>query len=118
MILMGYIILGHPDWRKGKIKIFAVYPEGEIENQRKYLLKSIKTGQLPISPTNIRLIPQKEDESIHDIVCTNSEDSDLTIVGFREEQVKNQGAKLFTGYGDIGSILFVNTTRKMDITKE
>ena len=26
MILLGYIILGHPDWKKGKIKIFALYP--------------------------------------------------------------------------------------------
>jgi len=31
MILLGYIILGHSDWKDGQIKIFAVFPLKEIE---------------------------------------------------------------------------------------
>ena len=30
MILLGYILLGHPEWDKAEIKIFSVYEEGKF----------------------------------------------------------------------------------------
>jgi len=57
MILLGYIILGHPEWKKGKIKIYALYPEQDMEEKRKQLMELIKAGRLPISPSNITMVP-------------------------------------------------------------
>ncbi|MEM9023421.1 MAG: amino acid permease, partial [Bacteroidota bacterium] len=34
MILLAYIMLGHPEWKKGFIKIFSVYPAGQEEEQK------------------------------------------------------------------------------------
>ena len=34
MIYLAYIILGHPDWNDGHIKLFAIFPVNEIEEQR------------------------------------------------------------------------------------
>jgi solute carrier family 12 sodium/potassium/chloride transporter 2 len=116
MILLGYIILGHPDWHKGMIKIFAIYPEDEMQQQRKNLLHSIKSGRLPISPNNINLIAMKEDEKLQPLICSNSQDANLTIIGFREEQIKHNGTSLFGGYDVLGNVLFVNTSRDMQIS--
>ena len=118
MILMGYIILGHKSWRNGQIKIYAVFPQNEIEEQRKHLLSSIKSGRLPISPNNVRVIAQQEDESLHAIISKKSEEADLTLIGFMEEQVKKFGKELFLSYTNSGNILFVNTTKERNIELE
>ena len=41
MILLAYIVLGHPDWRNGYIKIFSIYKEEELEERRMSLMKLI-----------------------------------------------------------------------------
>jgi solute carrier family 12 sodium/potassium/chloride transporter 2 len=116
MILLGYIILGHPEWRKGHIKIFALFKESEIKEKRENLFSLIKSGRLPISTKNIELIPT--DETIHakELISKKSVDADLTIVGFRHEFVKIKGLELFTGFNDVGNILFVSSQREKEIT--
>ncbi len=109
MILLGYIILGHPDWKKGKIKIFALYPKEAIEEKRKQLLELIKTGRLPISPANISMVPF-ETESRKNAIMKYSADADLTLIGFTSEALKNMG-ELSEGYNDLGNILFVSSNR-------
>ncbi|MCK4663061.1 MAG: hypothetical protein KAT68_09365 [Bacteroidales bacterium] len=115
MILLGYIILGHPEWRKGFIKIFAIYPKAEIGEQKQKILSLIKSGRLPISPGNVELIPSDKDKNIKNIIAENSIDSDLTIIGFRNKSIKKSNAELFEGYGDIGNILFVNSNKEKPI---
>ena len=34
MILLGYIVLGHPEWKRGEIKLFASFPEEDLEEER------------------------------------------------------------------------------------
>ncbi len=116
MILLGYILLGHKDWSSAQIKLYAVYPEKEIETQRKNINRSIKEGRLPISLKNIILIPKKQDEKNQEIICHYSRDASLTMIGFIEAQVKNKGMELFTGYECLGNVLFVNTTREMNLS--
>ena len=109
MILLGYIILGHPDWKKGFIKIFALYPEDEVMDKRNQLLELIKTGRLPISPSNIEMVPYNN-ESLKELISNFSVDADLTMIGFRSEMIKN-GTQLFEGYPDLGNILFVSANK-------
>jgi amino acid transporter len=111
MILLGYVIMGHPEWRRTRINIFAVFPEGEAEKERKSLVQLIQEGRLPISANNIELIEQKQDTSIKDIVNEKSNYADLTIIGFRSEALKQYAANLFEGYDDVGNILFVNASK-------
>jgi amino acid transporter len=109
MILLGYIMLGHPDWKKGKIKIFALYPEESIEEKRKQLMELIKTGRLPISPSNISMV-QFETGNRKNVIAKYSADADLTIIGFSTEALEN--IQEFTeGYNDLGNILFVSSNR-------
>ncbi|MEM7550636.1 MAG: amino acid permease [Bacteroidota bacterium] len=108
MILLGYIIIGHPDWSSAQIKIFAVFPEQEISEQKEKLLELIKEGRLPISVNNVELITQKEQVGVKEIISKKSIDADLTIVGMREEAIKQKGKEIFMGYDTIGNTLFVN----------
>jgi len=114
MILLAYILLGHPEWNKGIIKIFALYPKKNIEAQRLKLLEMIQAGRLPISPGNIDLIPREETQNYKAIITKKSIDADLTIIGFRDRDVK-KGMELFTGFGDVGNILFVNSDKQKEI---
>jgi hypothetical protein len=109
MILLGYIILGHPDWKKGKIKIFALYPKESIEEKRKQLMELIKTGRLPISPSNISMVPF-ETGNRKNVIMKYSADADLTFIGFTSEALKNID-EFSEGYQDLGNILFVSSNR-------
>lgn len=116
MILMGYIIMGHPDWKKAQIKIFAVVQEKDVTEEQEKLFNLIKAGRLPISPKNIETIKHKVEVSTKDIINEKSKDADLTIVGFRAEAMKQRGPQLFEGYDGIGNILFVNATKEKEIS--
>jgi hypothetical protein len=109
MILLAYILLGHPDWKEASIKIFAIYPEDEMLEQRQNLMDLIDTGRLPISAGNVEFISQKESGEVKRIINQKSKYADLTIVGVRTELIKHKGEEVFKGYESIGDVLFVNT---------
>ena len=109
MILLGYIILGHSDWRGGQITIFAVYPEDTLEEERNRLLMLVDAGQLPISYSNINLISRPNDRPLREIMVEKSRDADLTIVGFRQEKLKHHGAEVLLTLKEIGNTLFVHS---------
>lgn len=118
MILLGYIILGHPDWKKGFIKINALYQSQDIERKRKDLFDLIRSGRIPISANNINLIPMEETQSKEQIISEKSIDADLIIVGFRYERIRTEGAQIFTGYEDLSNTLFVSSNKEKNLTEE
>lgn len=115
MILMAYIIMGHQDWRKGDIKIFAVYPEEELVTQKNKLEDLIESGRLPISKNNIEVISKDDESDVKSIINKNSADADLTVIGFMNEIVKHNGQEVFNGYDALGDILFFNSTNQKEI---
>ncbi len=116
MILMGYILMGHPDWQKACIKIFAIFPAESAKEEREKLLDLTKEGRLPISTNNIEVIVKQEEQgSTKDIVKSHSKAADLTIIGFRMEAVKQFGGEAFQGFKDIGNVLFVNAQGEKEI---
>ena len=114
MILLAYIISGHPEWKNGVIKIFALFPENQIENRRERLIQLIKEGRLPISQSNITFIPYSQEQTHRSVIIQNSIDADLTIIGFNPKQIE-QGENSFVDYGDMANVLFVNTFNKKAI---
>ena len=118
MILLGYVIMGHPDWRNASIKITAVFPEEEIDEYQNRLSKMVKEGRLPISVNNIELIEQKSEVSVKEIISQRSQDDDLIMIGLHYETLKQRGLEVFEGYENIGNILFVNATREQKIEND
>ncbi len=116
MILMGFVIMGHDDWKSAEIKIFAIYPKSDIDSEREKILEQIKEGRLPISPHNVEIIEREKEIRNRQVISKKSQDADLTIIGFRNEAVKQLGAEVFQGYDTIGNILFVNSNKEKEIT--
>ena len=107
MILLSYIVLGHPDWKKGKIKIFEISDKELVESNRQRLLQTIQSGRLPISPNNIEIIEKKEGVGYKEQIAAKSKDAGLVVVGFWADQIKNDQSPL-TGFEDVGDVLFVH----------
>jgi len=118
MSLRGYIILGHPDWKEGSIKLLALFPDDEIETQRDRLLSLIVSGRLPISAKNVVLMEKKPEHNRREIIREKSRDADLIILGFVGKALLHEQEKLFQGYNGLCNVLFVNTTREIRIQRD
>jgi len=110
-ILLSYILLGHPDWKKGQIKVFAAFPEDEMMEQKKELDKLIVSGRLPVSKNNLLVYPVKESISKKGLVNKHSAEADLVIMGVNENHLKQMNVEAFEGFDEVGNILFVNSNR-------
>jgi len=116
MILLSYIILGHPEWKKADIRIFNVCNEDNLEENKKQVLELLETGRLPISQKNIEFIITDEEKSLKSIVNEKSAEAGLTMIGFLTEQIKHEGGEeIFKGYDKISDILFVNAKGKKNL---
>jgi solute carrier family 12 sodium/potassium/chloride transporter 2 len=115
MILLGYIILGHPEWKKGILKIYALYNSQDLERKRKDLLELIRSGRIPISPSNINLISMDETESKEQIITEKSTDADLVMVGFRFERIRTEGVNIFKGYENLSNTLFISSNQEKEL---
>lgn len=115
MILLGFIILNHPDWKKSRIKIFITSPKSEMEQFKLELQDRIASGRLPITLTNIVIVPLSADTSLSGAVEKHSHDAGLTIIGFHDGIIKHDPVSFFTGFDGIGDILFVNSSQEKDI---
>jgi len=113
MILTAFIIIGHKDWKNAQIKIYSITKE--VDKHKEELHKIIEDGRLPIAINNIQILIDNESIGNKELICKNSSNVDLTIIGFRAEALKHKGKELFDGYDKIGNILFVNSTNEIEI---
>lgn len=109
LILLSFIILGHPDWKKSNIKIFDIVKPDDIEEAKERMNKLIQEGRLPITSKNVEIIKQDLDISPKTIINNHSNNAALTLIGFHEDSLKHEKEKLFTGFDSIDNILFINS---------
>jgi hypothetical protein len=115
MILLGYIIMAHPDWKNAQIKIFITsVQEGKAE-LKEDLRKRIAAGRLPITLNNIEIIILKEEQTFGSVVEEHSKQAGLTLIGFREEIIRSNPMNFFAEFDGIGDILFVNSFQSKEI---
>ncbi len=115
MILISYIILGHPDWRKGFIKIFSLCREAEKQKTWDQIVELIHGGRLPISLHNVEIITMEDDVNPKNLITERSANAGLTLIGFRGEMVKQVGEDFFRGHEGIGDVIFVNANKYKEI---
>jgi amino acid transporter len=109
MILTSFIISGHPDWRKGNISIYHVSKPNEVKETREKMNELVNSGRLPIAIQNVQIIVEKEGVSPKTMINERSADAGLTILGFRTESINHLKEEIFSGYDDLGNILFINS---------
>jgi hypothetical protein len=116
IILLGYILLGHPDWSKGSISVYSIHNDDDKEQKEERLNNLIRTGRLPISHKNVQLVRQEKGADYRISVNAHSKDADITILGFNDDELLSKKGDLFEGYDDIGNVLFVNAHKELRIT--
>jgi len=116
MILLSYIILGHPDWRKADIRIFQIYKKDQLLSKQSEIQNLILTGRIPITKKNLEWIEEKPDIAFKTLVNEKSAEAGLTLIGFHRNQVKHEGAQVFKGYTVECNILFLNSDREIDMS--
>jgi hypothetical protein len=109
MIILSFILLGHPDWKNSDIKIFDICKPDQTTELKKQMDVLIEKGRLPITAQNIKKIVEEEGKSYKSIINSHSADAGLTIIGFHEDSIKHQETDTFEGFEDLGNILFVNS---------
>ena len=115
MILLSFIILGHPDWKKSGIKIFQLHKAAGLEEKQEQIRNLIQTGRLPITNKNLEWIEEKPGVNFKSLVNEKSAEAGLTLIGFHRARVKHDGKLVFEGYNTQGNILFLNSFRQIEI---
>ncbi|MXY81308.1 MAG: hypothetical protein F4Y91_04380, partial [Gemmatimonadetes bacterium] len=57
MLLLAYIIVGHREWRRAEIRLFACFDSGDGESETNKLSRLMTEGRLPISRQNVTSVP-------------------------------------------------------------
>ncbi len=115
MIMLSFIITGHPDWKKANFKIFDICKPEQYDETVKNSQKLINEGRLPITKKNIEIIIEQQDLSAKKLISSKSSEAALTLIGFRGDTLKHNGETIFSGYDDMGTILFVNSHDRLEI---
>ena len=115
MILLSYIVLGHPEWKNATIQVLAALPQGGMDQTRQEFSRLMQEGRLPISEKNIEYIPMEDVDVFRRLVRERSANADLTVIGFNEEGLEERGPQVFTNHGSLKDVLFVHTPRQIVI---
>lgn len=107
MILLAYILLGHPDWEDGEINIYAAYPTSEVRERTAELHTMILEGRLPISPKNVEIIATDAQVDFQSMVESRSAAADLVILGFTDARLLEKGQELFRRHAALRDVLWV-----------
>ncbi len=116
MILLSYVILGHPAWKNASISLFTLSPKNKMEETRNNIARFVLGGRLPVSRKNITVIEQDPKINFRTLLAQHSSEAALVVVGFYNEQLKHEGQKHFEGFDGVGDILFVNAHDLLEIT--
>lgn len=109
MILLSYILLGHPAWHAARIRVFAALPKAQASDVRQEFRRQQSTGRLPISEKNIEFVPAESGARFEALVSEHSASAALVVVGFDAERLSAEGASVLTRFPELRDVLFVST---------
>ena len=116
MLMLAYIIVGHPEWRTAEIRVFACVGRDGGENETNRLSALIDQGRLPIAPKNIMTLPVQSRDMVEAEVAYRSSEADLVMAGISEGGVKEGAlAETLRGYRGANDVVFVHATERITI---
>lgn len=115
MILLAYILVGHPDWKHAEIEILVAAPEERAAGEEARIEEIIATGRIPVSPRNVRVFPTDSGADFGSLVADHSTVADLVILGFTMPRLGAKGIELLTRHPELGDVLFVCAHERITI---
>ena len=117
MLLLAYIIVGHPEWKRAKIRLFACSETRDAEREADRLSTLLTEGRLPISRQNVTSVSYSSKEDLERKVTEHSAETDLVIAGLSEENLTSNGrlAEALCSYEAANDVLFVHAREQIAI---
>jgi amino acid transporter len=115
MILLGYMLVGHPDWRKAQIRLFVAVPPRQADEQTTELATMLKAGRIPISPKNVLVMPTINDAAFDAHLAQESQDADIVMVGLSDRRRNIEGPDAFLRHPEVSDLLFVTARQAIVI---
>ncbi len=115
MILLAYILLGHPDWSHAEIEILVAAPEERAAGEEAKIEETLATGRIPVSPRNVRVFPTDANVDFSLLVAEHSTTADLVILGFTMPRLSSKGAELLQRHPELNDVLFVCADARLTI---
>jgi amino acid transporter len=117
MILIAYILLGHPEWVGGEIGLYVAFEKKELNKEILRLNRLIDKGRIPISHHNVKRIPwNRRAKSFEALVIENSNEADLVIMGFSVAKLQEEKGAYFKKFDALNDILFVRAGEEIAIS--
>ncbi|MBW2455475.1 MAG: amino acid permease [Deltaproteobacteria bacterium] len=116
MVMLGYILLGHQDWRGATIHVFAAVPSDRIEETHQRFSTMLADGRLPISPKNVRFLPVNSAEEFSGLVETHSANADLVVRSLRRQTLETSGVEALRRHQGVKAVLFVHSAEEVTIS--
>jgi len=117
MILLAYILLGHPEWEGGEIDLYVAFEKRELNKEVLRLNRLIDKGRIPISHKKVKRIPwNKRAQSFESLVTENSNDADLVILGFSVSKLQEDKGAYFKKFDTVNDVLFVHAGEEIAIS--
>lgn len=116
MMLLAYIIVGHPEWRRAQIRLFACFASGDAEKEADKLSRLMTEGRLPISKQNVTTVSCGVGESLEREVARRSAPADLVIAGLETSDFERDAApEALMRYRGANEVLFVHSSEQISI---
>ena len=118
MILLAYIVVGHPDWKRAEIKLFAAFEPENMSEEVLRLHDLIEAGRIPISSSNLQAIALETDKPFDDLVAKYSHTADLVVTGFSLKKMTRDKGAFIRGFHGIQDLLFVRAGQEILIAED
>ena len=116
MLLLAYIIVGHPEWRRAEIQLFACFDSEDAEREADRLSTWMQEGRLPISAQNVTSVSCSSGEALEEEVSHYSSQADLVIAGLVAENLETEAvAQALRRYEGVNDVLFVHAIERVSI---
>ena len=108
VILLSYILLGHPDWHKAAITVYVALPSAQVDDAQKRFQQQQALGRLPISDKSIEYIAIESTAEFREQVVDRSQFAALVVLGFSVAGLEERGTEVFTNLPSLRDVLFVS----------
>ena len=116
MLLLAYIIVGHPEWRRAEIRLFACFDSEDAEREADRLSAWMQEGRLPISAQNVTSVSCSSGEALEEEVSHYSSQADLVIAGLVAENLETEAVtQALRRYEGANDVLFVHAIERVSI---
>ena len=111
MLMLAYIIVGHSEWKRAEIRLFACFDSEDAERETHRLSSLMTEGRLPISKQNVASVSCTTRESLEFEVSLRSSKADLVIAGLTADDIKSGKAEqTLQCYDGANDVLFVHAS--------